>query len=162
MQLTTTCDSLLKLLKKDTKIEWINECQAVFNRIKWYLLNLPILVPPMLGHPLILYLTVQETSMGCMLGRLNESDQKEKAIYYLSKKFTSCEINYITIENTCCALAWASHKLRQYMLYFTMWLTPSCTSLKSLLPQGRSPVGRCCYLRLILCLWCKRPTRAKP
>ena len=38
--------------------------------------------------------------------------KKKKAIYYLSKKFTSCEINCIAIENTCSALAWASHKLR--------------------------------------------------
>ena len=42
--------------------------------------------------------------MGCMLGQLVEPDQKERAIYYLSKKFTSCEINYITIEKMCCAL----------------------------------------------------------
>ena len=54
-----------------------------------------------------------------MLGQLNEPDQKEKVIYYLSKKFTNCEINYIAIEKTCYALAWALHKLWQYMLYFT-------------------------------------------
>ena len=47
--------------------------------------------------------------MGCMLGQLNEPDQKEKVIYYLSKKFTSCEINYITIKKTCYALARASY-----------------------------------------------------
>ena len=43
--------------------------------------------------------------MGCMLGELAKPDQKERVIYYLSKKFTSCEVNYITIEKTCCALA---------------------------------------------------------
>ena len=59
----------------------------------------------MLGHPLILYLAVQEASIGCMLGQLNELDQKERAIYFLSKKFTSCEVNYIAIEKTCGALA---------------------------------------------------------
>ena len=57
-----------------------------------------------------------------MLGQLNEPDQKEKVIYYLSKKFTNCEINYITIEKTCYALAWALRKLWQYMLYFTTQL----------------------------------------
>ena len=67
-QLTATCDPLLKLLKKDTKIEWTDECQAAFDRIKQYLLNPPILVCPMQGYPLILYLAVQETSMGFMLG----------------------------------------------------------------------------------------------
>ena len=50
--------------------------------------------------------------MGCMLGQLNEPNQKEKAIYYLGKKFTSYEINYIAIEKTRCTLAWVSRKLR--------------------------------------------------
>ena len=67
-QLTITCDPLFKLLKKNTKKEWIDECQAAFDIIKRYLLNPPILVPLTSGYPLILYLAVQETSMGCMLG----------------------------------------------------------------------------------------------
>ena len=50
--------------------------------------------------------------MGFMLGQLTKPDKKEKAIYYLSKKFTSCEINYVAIERMCCALAWALRKLR--------------------------------------------------
>ena len=57
--------------------------------------------------------------MGCMLGQAVEPYQKERAIYYLSKKFTSYEINYIAIEKTCCTLARASRKLQYYMLYFT-------------------------------------------
>ena len=32
-----------------------------------------------------------------MLGQLNELNQKEKDIYYLSKKFTSSKINYIEL-----------------------------------------------------------------
>ena len=87
------CDPLFKLLKRDTKIEWTDECQAAFDKIKLYLLNHPILVRPTPRHPLILYLVVQETFMGCMLGQLNELGQKEKAIYYLSKKFTNYKIN---------------------------------------------------------------------
>ena len=43
-------------------------------------------------------------------------------IYYLSKKFTNYKINYSAIEKTCYALAWASRKLQQYMLYFTIQL----------------------------------------
>ena len=65
-----------------------------------------------------------------MLGQAAEPRHKERAIYYLSKKFTSCEINYIAIEKTCCALAWASNKLRQYMLYFTMWLISRMDPIK--------------------------------
>ena len=42
--------------------------------------------------------------MGCMLGQLTKLDHKKKAIYYLSKKFTSCEINYIDIEKMCASM----------------------------------------------------------
>ena len=33
-QLTATCDPLLKLLKKDTKIEWTDKFQVAFDKIK--------------------------------------------------------------------------------------------------------------------------------
>ena len=38
-QLTAMCDPLFKLLKRDTKIEWTNECQATFDKIKQYMLR---------------------------------------------------------------------------------------------------------------------------
>uniref|UniRef100_A0A2N9I313 Integrase catalytic domain-containing protein n=1 Tax=Fagus sylvatica TaxID=28930 RepID=A0A2N9I313_FAGSY len=123
-QLTATCEPLFKLLRKDVKIKWTEDCQKAFDKIKEYLLNPPILVPPTPGRPLILYLTVQEASMGCMLGQQDETGKKEQAIYYLSKKFTEPETRYLLVEKTCCALAWASKKLRQYMLYYTTWLFP--------------------------------------
>ena len=48
-QLIATCDPLFKLLKKDMKIEWTDECQVAFDKIKQYLLNPSILVPPTPG-----------------------------------------------------------------------------------------------------------------
>uniref|UniRef100_A0A2N9GNE4 Reverse transcriptase domain-containing protein n=1 Tax=Fagus sylvatica TaxID=28930 RepID=A0A2N9GNE4_FAGSY len=104
--------------------------REAFDKIKEYLLNPPILVPPTPGRPLILYLTVQEASMGCMLGQQDETGKKEQAIYYLSKKFTEPETRYLLVEKTCCALAWASKKLRQYMLYYTTWLVSRMDPIK--------------------------------
>uniref|UniRef100_A0A2N9FJ75 Uncharacterized protein n=1 Tax=Fagus sylvatica TaxID=28930 RepID=A0A2N9FJ75_FAGSY len=73
-----TCEPLFKLLRKDVKIKWTEDCQKAFDKIKEYLLNPPILVPPTPGRPLILYLTVQEASMGCMLGQQDETGKKEQ------------------------------------------------------------------------------------
>jgi ribonuclease HI len=129
-QLTATCEPLFKLLRKDVKIKWTEDCQRAFDKIKEYLLNPPILVPPTPGRPLILYLIVQETSMGYMLGQQDETGKKEQAIYYLSKKFTEPETRYLLVEKTCCALAWASKKLRQYMLYYTTWLVSRMDPIK--------------------------------
>uniref|UniRef100_A0A2N9FEI8 Reverse transcriptase/retrotransposon-derived protein RNase H-like domain-containing protein n=1 Tax=Fagus sylvatica TaxID=28930 RepID=A0A2N9FEI8_FAGSY len=112
------------------EIDPAKTAREAFDKIKEYLLNPPILVPPTPGRPLILYLTVQEASMGCMLGQQDETGKKEQAIYYLSKKFTEPETRYLLVEKTCCALAWASKKLRQYMLYYTTWLVSRMDPIK--------------------------------
>nr|XP_034909787.1 uncharacterized protein LOC118045297 [Populus alba] len=120
-QLTTTCEPIFRLLRKKNLGTWNEECEEAFNKIKCYLQNLPLLVPPMLGRPLLLYLTVTETTMGCV---------KERAIYYLSKKFTECESRYTVIEKLCCALGWAAKRLRYYMLYHTTWLISQVDPLR--------------------------------
>jgi hypothetical protein len=118
-QLTVTCEPIFHLLKKKNHGVWDNDCQEAFDKIKWYLQNPPLLVPPTPGKPLILYLTVTETAMGYVLGQHDESGRKEQAIYYLRKKFNDCESRYTTIERLCCALVWSANRLRQYMLYYT-------------------------------------------
>ena len=75
-------------------------------------LNPPVLMPLVPERPLILYMTVLDESMGCMLGQHDDSRKRERVVYYLSKKFTSCEINYSLLERTCCALVWVSRRLR--------------------------------------------------
>ena len=69
------------------------------------MLEPPILSPPIEGIPLIMYLTVLEESIDCVLGQQDETGKKEYAIYYLSKKFTDCETRYSMLEKTCYALA---------------------------------------------------------
>jgi hypothetical protein len=118
-QLTVTCEPIFHLLKKKNHGVWDNDCQEAFDKIKRYLQNPPLLVPPTPGKPLILYLTVTETAMGYVLGQHDESGRKEQAIYYLRKKFNDCESRYTTIERLCCALVWSANRLRQYMLYYT-------------------------------------------
>uniref|UniRef100_A0A2N9F0R4 RNA-directed DNA polymerase n=1 Tax=Fagus sylvatica TaxID=28930 RepID=A0A2N9F0R4_FAGSY len=59
------------------------------------------------------------------LGQQDETGtgKKEQAIYYLSKKFTEPETRYLVrLRRRAAHLAWASKKLRQYMLYYTTWL----------------------------------------
>ena len=92
--LTTTCEPIFKLLKKDQVVKWNDECQTAFDKIKEYLQEPPVLMPPVEGRPLIMYLTVLDSSMGCVLGQYDESGRKEHVIYYLSKNFTDCETRY--------------------------------------------------------------------
>ena len=98
--MTTTCAPIFKLLQKDQSHDWTEDCQKAFDSIKVYLSEPLILSPPVEGRPLIMYLTVLEDSMGCVLGQQDESGKKESAIYYLSKKFTDCESRYSMLEKT--------------------------------------------------------------
>src|SRR4051812_21100872 len=128
--MTATCEPIFKLLKKNQGCVWNEDCQKAFDNIKEYLLEPPILLPPVEGRPLIMYLTVLENSMGCVLGQHDESGRKEYAIYYLSKKFTECETRYSLLEKTCCALVWAARRLRQYMLNHTTLLISKMDPIK--------------------------------
>ena len=85
-------------------------------------MNPLVLVPPVPERPLILYMIVLDESMGCILGQHDESGKRERVVYYLSKKFTACEMNYSLLERTCWALVWVAHRLRQYMLSYITWL----------------------------------------
>ncbi|EOY03787.1 Uncharacterized protein TCM_018974 [Theobroma cacao] len=56
--------------------------------------------------------------------------EKERAVYYLSKKFMEYESKYSALEKMCCALAWTVQRLRQYMLYHTTWLVAKLDPIK--------------------------------
>ena len=65
--MTAKCDPIFKMLRKHNFDKWDEEYQIAFDKVKKYLMNAPILVPPILERPLILYLTVHERSMECVL-----------------------------------------------------------------------------------------------
>ena len=48
-QLTSTYEHLLKLLKKNAPMNWNENCQQAFDKIKTYLLNPPVLVSTQAG-----------------------------------------------------------------------------------------------------------------
>nr|XP_016475446.1 PREDICTED: uncharacterized protein LOC107797099 [Nicotiana tabacum] len=51
-QPTVICEPIFKLLNKDVGTKWTEECQKAFNKIKEYLSNPRVLVPPEPGKPL--------------------------------------------------------------------------------------------------------------
>ena len=67
-QMTAKCDPIFKMLRKHNSGEWDEECQKAFDKVKEYLTNSHVLVSPVQGKPLILYLTMHEKLMGCVLG----------------------------------------------------------------------------------------------
>ena len=102
-RLTNIGEPIFHLLRKNQPTVWNDDCQIAFEKIKGYLLSPPVLVPSMLGRPLLLYLSVSYMALGCMLAQLDDS-RKERAIYYMSKRMLEYEIRYVMIERLCLAL----------------------------------------------------------
>ena len=109
-RLTDICEPIFRLLRKNQPTIWNDDCQHAFEKIKESLLSPLVLVPPTPGRPLLLYLSVSDMALGCMLAQLNDLG-KERAIYYLSKRMLEYECGYIMIERLYLALVWATGRL---------------------------------------------------
>ena len=68
-KVTSICESIFKLLRKNEPHEWNDECQKSFELIKEYLLHPPILIPSMHGKPLLLYLSIIEDVVKSMFAQ---------------------------------------------------------------------------------------------
>jgi len=87
--------------------------------------------------------------MGCVLGQHDETGKKDHVIYYLSKRFTDCEQRYSALERTCCSLAWAAHRLRQYMLSHTTLLISKMDPIKYIFEKP-ALIGRIARRQMLL------------
>ena len=83
------------------------------------------------GRPLLLYLSVSDIDLGCMLAQLDDSE-KERAIYYLSKRMLEYECKYIMIERLCLALVLATRRLRHYVTKYSILLVSRSDLLRYL------------------------------
>ena len=104
-----------KLMRMGAPFIWDEQCQNTFDSIKRYMLHPPVLMAPVEGRPLILYIAAQPTSVGTLHAQMN-NEGKEVACYYLSRTMVGAECNYSPIEKLCLALIFALKKLRHYLL----------------------------------------------
>ncbi|KAL6340647.1 hypothetical protein AAG906_010555 [Vitis piasezkii] len=125
------CEPIFRLLRKSQPTIWDDDCQHAFEKIKECLLSSPVLVPPTPGCPLLLYLSVSDTAMGCMLAQLDDLG-KERAIYYRSKRMLKYECRYIMIERLCLALVWATRRPRHYVTKYSILLVSRLDPLRYL------------------------------
>ncbi|GLJ48088.1 hypothetical protein SUGI_1015310 [Cryptomeria japonica] len=97
-------------------------------------MNPPVLVPSVVGKPLILYISTTYISLGAKLAQ-EDQQGKERAIYYISRTLNSYELNYTFIEKACLTVVFASQKFRHYMLAHTIKLVAKIDPLKYLLSK---------------------------
>ncbi|XP_042509107.1 uncharacterized protein LOC122084731 [Macadamia integrifolia] len=106
------------------------------------------MVFPVAGEALLLNLSVGENSMGSLLDQMEMQNGKEQSIYYLSKKFLEYETRYTPLE-TYTTLVWATRRLQQYMVAYSVQLISRMDPIKYLFGKpaltSRQLDGYCCY-----------------
>ena len=129
--MTDICEPIFCLLRKNQPTVWNDDCQRAVEKIQECLLSSPILVSPTPGWPLLLFLSVSDMTLGCMLAQLDDSG-KERAIFYLSKRMLEYECKYIMIEFLYLALVWVTRRLRHYVIEYSTLLVSRLDPLRYL------------------------------
>ncbi|KAK4404358.1 Transposon Tf2-12 polyprotein [Sesamum angolense] len=129
LNLAGRCQPFSRLMKKDVPFQWDEACDKAFKSIKSYLRKPPVLVAPIPGRPLILYIAAQERSVGILLAKKND-EGKENALYYLSRTMTPNELKYSPIEKLCLALIFSIQKLKHYFQSHSIHLVSKANPLK--------------------------------
>ena len=75
------CQPFFQVLKK--AFEWDTKCEEAFSALKTYLSSPPILVRPVEGEPLTLYLAVSDFSTNAVLVR--DKEQVQHPVYYCNR-----------------------------------------------------------------------------
>ena len=96
-------------------ISWTEKCDQGFNLLKEMLCSTLVLNCPDFTAPFILQTDASDRGVGAVLSQ-HGADGQEHPIAYFSRKYTSREQNYSTIEKECLAIKLATHAFRVYLL----------------------------------------------
>ncbi|KAL0715986.1 hypothetical protein Bca4012_065308 [Brassica carinata] len=86
---TDKCLPFYETLKGNKKFEWSEQCEKAFQQLKHYLATPPVLVKPVEGEPLFLYIAVSATAVSGVL--IREERGEQKPLFYVSKMLLDAE-----------------------------------------------------------------------
>ena len=110
------CQPFFQVLKK--AFQWDEKCEEAFTALKTYLSSPPILVSPVEGELLTLYLAMSDFSTSAVLVR--DKERVQHPIYYYSRALRGAEERYPRMEKLILALVTAARKLRPYLQAHTI------------------------------------------
>ena len=112
------CQPFFQVLKKS--FQWDTKCEEAFSALKAYLSPPPppILVNPIEGELLTLYLAVSDFSTSVVLVR--DKDRVQHRVYYCNHALRGAEERYPRMEKLILALVTAARKLRPYFQAHTI------------------------------------------
>ena len=110
------CQPFFQVLKK--AFQWDTKCEEAFSALKMYLNSPPILVSPVEGELLTLYLAISDFSTSVVLVR--DKERVQHPVYYCSRTLRGVEERYPRMEKLILALVIAAWKLRPYFQAHTI------------------------------------------
>ena len=131
-----------KLLKKEVKFLWNEECQQSLDTLKEKMVTAPILVFPDWNKPIHVHVDASGIALGIVLTHPGEGGI-DHPIAYSSRKLSTAEKNYTTTEREGLAMVYALQKFRHYLLGASFKMFTNHSALKYLVNK---PVlgGRIC------------------
>ena len=123
---------LYKLLEKDAKFVWDENCQKSFEELKAYLTTAPIVRAPNWKLPFEVMCNPSDLAIGAVLGQREEG--KPYVVYYASKTLNEAQRNYTTTEKELLAV-YALDKFRAYLVGSDIIIFTDHSALKYLLTK---------------------------
>ncbi|KAG8503702.1 hypothetical protein CXB51_001695 [Gossypium anomalum] len=120
---------MTRLLRKDVKFEWTEECQQSFKELKKLLTEAPVLVQLELGKEFVVYSDASLNGLGCVLM------QERKVVAYASRQLKPHERNYPTHDLELAAVVFALKIWRHYLYGEKYRVYTDHKSLKYLMSQ---------------------------
>ncbi|GKD63681.1 putative nucleotidyltransferase, ribonuclease H, partial [Tanacetum coccineum] len=105
---------MTKLLMKDMKFDFSDDCKKAFNILKEKLTTAPIIISPDWNVPFELMCDASDFAVRAVLGQ--RIDGKFKPIYYASKTLNNAQEHYTTIEKELLAVVFSFDKFHPYLV----------------------------------------------
>ena len=96
MDFSKISKALYKLLEKDEKFLWDEDCQRSFEELKAHVTTAPIVRAPNWKLPFEVMCDASDLVIGAILGQ--REGRKPYVVYYASKTLNEAQRNYTTIE----------------------------------------------------------------
>ena len=124
---------LYKLLEKDAKFIWEENCQKSFEELKSHLTTAPVVRAPNWQLPFEVMCDASDLAIGAVLGQ--REDGKPHVVYYASKTLNEAQRNYTTTEKELLAVVYALDKFRAYLVGADIVIFTDHSALKYLLTK---------------------------
>jgi len=105
-------------LRRNSRFMWTQECEEAFCKLKEYLASPSVLCKPQPTTPLRLYFAVTNRAISSVL--VQEQDQVQKPIYFMSKVLQGPEVRYQELEKAALEVVFSARRLRHYFQSFTV------------------------------------------